>query len=160
MSTKRLGRNTRKGKPKDFLFYIEFRLTDSYNESMNQRAKFTYLIHDGRLYKIGQSDKPEQRTRDFLTANPFCELLAYSDKVTERELHQKYARQRKGGEWFELSQNDVGYILAVMDGREKLVEIVFDIPVKKIDIPPRDNHGAIYWVPTERAMKFDAELGF
>lgn len=75
-----------------------------------ENEKMTYLIYDGKLYKIGSSKNPEGRLRQLKTANPSCELLCYGSGVTERWLHDHFFRDRIKGEWFRFTKKKVEYI--------------------------------------------------
>ena len=91
--------------------------------------KYTYLIYDGEIYKIGQSKDPKKRLAQLATANPKVELLAYvnSDKVSEKYLHKVFGSRRlflpngKRSEWFDLKIEDLAYIRQLMEtGEEKI----------------------------------------
>jgi len=69
--------------------------------------KFTYLMTDGALYKIGQSVNPEQRLKQIKTGNPFCELICFGDKVSEQQLHVYFFKRRISGEWFSLEAKQI-----------------------------------------------------
>lgn len=63
---------------------------------------FTYLMTDGRLYKIGRSSNPEKRIRELKTANPFIRMVCYGSGIEENTLHKKFGHLRVSGEWFDL----------------------------------------------------------
>lgn len=69
--------------------------------------KFTYVIFDGRLYKIGVSENPELRLRQILVGNPHANLILKTKNVTEKFLHAYFADKRVSREWFELSDKDL-----------------------------------------------------
>ena len=71
----------------------------------------TYLIFDGRHYKIGRSMDPERRLIDFRIANPTVKLLAYGIGIDEKSLHKLYKKYRVVGEWFKLSNTHVDEIV-------------------------------------------------
>jgi hypothetical protein len=71
----------------------------------------TYLIFDGVLFKIGQTQNINNRMNQFYTSNPFVILLGHSDKISESELHDIYRYKRIKNEWFNLTKNDVKKIL-------------------------------------------------
>ncbi len=72
---------------------------------------YTYLMFDGNLYKIGQTQNIKERLRAMYTANPYIQLIGYSDKVTEKELHNAFSKYRVRLEWFDLFDCQVDDIL-------------------------------------------------
>jgi len=78
---------------------------------------YVYLMCDGCNYKIGKSKDPNIRLNQLATANPNIRLLAYSDKVSEKNLHKLFESKRlftpsgSKSEWFDLSDDDVAIIL-------------------------------------------------
>lgn len=64
-----------------------------------------YVMRSLDLYKIGKSEDVEQRLREFRVGNPHIEFVAAvadpGADVVERRLHEHFAACRKGGEWFE-----------------------------------------------------------
>jgi hypothetical protein len=65
---------------------------------------YTYLMYDGNFYKIGKSKDPEKRLRQIKTGNPACELICFSNRITELELHVLYANSNVGREWFDFKE--------------------------------------------------------
>lgn len=63
---------------------------------------YTYLMFDGRYYKIGQSKNPQKRLKTLRTANPSIGMICYGTGISENALHKKYAHLRVSGEWFDL----------------------------------------------------------
>ncbi len=86
------------------------------------RAGYVYLlrtIHDSTLYKIGRTNNPDNRLRTFNVKLPFpveYEHLIKSDDMYQLEsnLHRRFASQRINGEFFRLSETDVGYIKSLV----------------------------------------------
>lgn len=70
-------------------------------------SKLTYLMTDGKLFKIGQSVNPQKRLLSIQNGNINAVLLFYGSGVSEKELHNKYAHKRVGREWFNLNDNDI-----------------------------------------------------
>ena len=83
--------------------------------------QYTYLMFDGSYYKIGKSEDPKARLKAIKNTNPKASLIAFSDKVQEKELHLKYHKQRESGEWFSLSEQDVKDILDLFQGKESIL---------------------------------------
>lgn len=79
-------------------------------------AGWVYLLRSADdLYKIGRTVDPNNRIRTFNVKLPFdveYEHLIQTDNrfALETELHHHFAAQRVGGEWFNLSPEDVEYI--------------------------------------------------
>lgn len=71
-----------------------------------KNGTFTYLMYDGKYYKIGKSKNPERRLKQIQTGNPSCKLISYSNKITEFELHILYYNSNVGKEWFDLNEKD------------------------------------------------------
>jgi hypothetical protein len=76
---------------------------------------FVYLAKCQNYYKIGKSKNPEQRIAEIQTCSPFAIRLIHilpaknMDRL-ESNLHKKFDHLRIKGEWFELDDQDVGYI--------------------------------------------------
>lgn len=75
---------------------------------------FVYLMRHGinGKTKIGFSKNPQARERTLQAEDPMLDLLFYFEGTTDTEaqLHQKFAAQRVRGEWFDLSEQDIGMI--------------------------------------------------
>lgn len=73
----------------------------------------TYLMTDGNTgyTKIGRSYDPHKRETTLQSEKPTKSLLAISEDNCENELHEKYAKKRIRGEWFNLSEKDIKTII-------------------------------------------------
>ena len=71
---------------------------------------FTYLMYDGRYYKIGKSNNPIKRLKTLRTANPTVKLICFGKKKSESTLHLMFKRYLVGGEWFDLPRRAVTWI--------------------------------------------------
>jgi len=75
-------------------------------------SQVLYIIECQGFYKIGVASDIEARLAQLSTGNPFpltvetIYKFENSDPV-ERAIHQRYKEQRKRGEWFELSYDDL-----------------------------------------------------
>jgi len=67
----------------------------------------TYLMYDGKYFKIGKSNNPEKRLSQIKTANPDCMILKTSNKNIEEYLHKKYIKHRYKGEWFWITKSKI-----------------------------------------------------
>ena len=80
-----------------------------------------YVVRaDNGLYKIGRSSNAAARIKTLTVQLPYAlelvHTVATADTVgLERMLHTRFAAQRKRGEWFELSSEDVAWLLAYSD---------------------------------------------
>ena len=79
------------------------------------RWGYVYLLQAGPYYKIGASTNVKRRIRQLATLPPFnlhllCTLHTDDMYGLEQGLHERFAAKRVNGEWFELDQEDVGYI--------------------------------------------------
>jgi len=73
---------------------------------------YVYLLRVGRNYKIGRASSFERRERELAIQLPEraerVHVIRTDDPVgIERYWHQRFAAQRRNGEWFALSANDV-----------------------------------------------------
>lgn len=77
---------------------------------------FVYLIQSPTgYYKIGRTKDPNDRIATFSVKLPFeveyvCVIQTSDMYSLETILHNRYAKQRVNGEWFQLTPEDVEYI--------------------------------------------------
>ena len=74
---------------------------------MNKNIEYTYLIEANGIYKIGKTKDIKTRLSAIQNANPFAELICYSDKVKESHLHVIFKDNRIKREWFQLDNDDL-----------------------------------------------------
>lgn len=79
-------------------------------------AGFVYLGYDRHgLFKIGMTENFKKRLKQIQNMNPnfmyFCVIDAENPAVAEMSLHTTFRKQRCIGEWFELSAQDIMWIL-------------------------------------------------
>ena len=79
------------------------------NKKPEQKA---YIIKDNNtgLYKIGRSSNPLDREKTLQAEKPTIKLIKIFKDDVERELHNKYNKQRVRGEWFNLNKVQLKYI--------------------------------------------------
>jgi len=82
------------------------------------REGFVYILKCGPYYKIGLSQVVDRRIEQLSTTPPFDVELIYTietDDMYDLEsfLHNKFSEKRKNGEWFELGQDDIEYIMGL-----------------------------------------------
>ena len=83
-------------------------------------AGYVYVIQDleySKLYKIGRTNNPGRRLKEIRATLPgqsaIVAILKTEDAATlEWQLHQRYADNRKNGEWFALDGAQVREICA------------------------------------------------
>ena len=92
---------------------------DDYGKQLplpGRRAGYVYIIQDievSHRYKIGKTNNPQHRIgKQFGVELPFeirlVHLLQTEDATAvENALHQRYAKNRKRGEWFELNDSQL-----------------------------------------------------
>lgn len=73
----------------------------------------TYLMYDDitQKFKIGKSYDPYKREKTLCSDRCSIYLVAYCDYDIESVLHSMYSEYRARGEWFNLSTNQVNYII-------------------------------------------------
>jgi hypothetical protein len=79
-----------------------------------------YLIKCEKMYKIGKTTNLPKRFTSLQTASPYPLKLIHTIQCaelrnSERRFHQMFAAKRVRGEWFELSEEDVNYILNIKE---------------------------------------------
>jgi len=87
------------------------------NPIRNNTKGYIYFITYGeKYYKIGLTIDLDQRLSKFNVVMPFELELVHSIKsndiyLTESLFHEYFANKRGKGEWFELDEKDINYIL-------------------------------------------------
>lgn len=81
----------------------------------------TYLMKDENtgFVKIGKSIHPQKRESTLQSEKPVISLFKVCDKLIESELHNKFKNKRIRGEWFDLTKEDITYILSNYDFVDK-----------------------------------------
>jgi len=82
---------------------------------------YIYIVHckDSANYKIGKSTQPTYRVKSHQTSCPYELELEYHISVlnmtdVEHVVHGLYESKRVRGEWYELSEDDIEQIKAVL----------------------------------------------
>lgn len=81
------------------------------------KKQFTYLMYDGRHYKIGKSKDPIHRFRQLQTSNPFLELVSYYEGDIEILCHQTFWRNRVKNEWFKFDDKTFKLVIDFMSSK-------------------------------------------
>ena len=76
------------------------------------RVGYVYLIKDRDLYKIGMSENPNIRARQF-NGNLVLTIPTYDMIKTESAIHEAFNDKRVYGEWFNLSDDDISLIVSI-----------------------------------------------
>lgn len=82
--------------------------------SDNQSNGYVYLIrHRNGLTKIGYSRNPRAREKTLQAEDPRLQMIHCftGDMELEKKLHKAFSHLRKRGEWFELEQRHIDWIL-------------------------------------------------
>lgn len=94
-------------------------------------TQMTYLLTDGRLFKIGKSINPEKRLKQLQTANPFINMVCFGNGVSEKYLHHLLFSDRITLEWFDLSEEKIETIKRLLEkgeqGRKRCAKPVFEV---------------------------------
>lgn len=102
-----------------------------------------YIIECQKIYKIGVTHDIKARLAQLSTGNPFqLKVELYYEfenaEVVEKALHQKYAKFRKRGEWFEFDDynilRDIHKICLMLGGHAyEYIEEVTDESIKEAE---------------------------
>lgn len=106
-----------------------------------KKSNILYIIYDGeRYYKIGITNNPLSRLKDFATSNPtdlrivltaYCLSEGIANAI-EKKLHSFLGSSRKvKGEWFKLSSLDL-QVLAIYFVNAALIDNLDMITIPKI----------------------------
>lgn len=78
-------------------------------------SKFTYLMFADGRYKIGTSKDVHKRKKSIKTASPNVEIIAFTNKYSEKVLHSLFKPYRQRGEWFDLSGFGLNNLRLIFD---------------------------------------------
>jgi hypothetical protein len=86
------------------------------------RSGYVYLVQSGQHFKIGITGNIKQRVISLETVVPEgVKLLAHCHTINhvalEKQLHDRYAKKRLNGEWFELAPEDVVELVTLLSRR-------------------------------------------
>ena len=76
---------------------------------------FIYIIRSWNLYKVWKTKNILNRTKKYITENPYMLEVIHTYKITnmseeEKRLHKLFENKRERWEWFNLSNEDILYI--------------------------------------------------
>jgi hypothetical protein len=97
-------------------------LVDGYRDAFE--PGFVYLLQAGPFFKIGRTKKLGRRIREVRLQLPFpVELVAWSwssqYEQEEADLHRRFHKRRRNGEWFVLEDGDVEFITSLFDAQTR-----------------------------------------
>lgn len=83
---------------------------------------YTYLMYDGRAYKIGKSSNINLRLKHIKGNNPWIELICFGNRNIEKQLHLMFTSKLITGtvEWFNLTTNEVEIIKSLINGLSEI----------------------------------------
>lgn len=93
--------------------------------TIKNMVQFTYLMYDGRYYKIGKSKHPENRLKDLKVANPLLSLIVYGEGCTEKYLHNLFKSRRIKGEFYDFHDNELIAVTGLIKKGETNKTFVF-----------------------------------
>jgi hypothetical protein len=97
---------------------------------MNADIRYVYVFQDHlvtKYYKIGLTNDPDARKHKIEKGLPFKFLKIYGviptfdPETLEKKLHTQFAHKRRLNEWFELTDDDLKIIDAVILGSQQLI---------------------------------------
>ena len=68
---------------------------------------YTYLMFDGKRFKIGKTNNIKKRLSILKTASPDIQLIDYCNEDIEKQLHRILKDKRYKKEWFKLEKEDL-----------------------------------------------------
>ncbi len=104
---------------KDFKKPVEIGgfVREFFSKRKNNKDRFVYILSGGDLVKIGITDNVKKRVAALNLSSPVPISLIYSWFVKdaadiERRLHVHFHSKRIRGEWFDLSEDDIQWIIS------------------------------------------------
>lgn len=96
-------------------FRIKSNIIKVFNTQLEDLKTYTYLMFDGKYYKIGKSKDPEKRLKQLQTGNVDIKLISYYLGDIEKITHQEFWNKRIKDEWFDFSNSeDFDFLIAFM----------------------------------------------
>lgn len=114
-------KNKKKYKELKTLIIDDEKLITPTEWEIHKKIGFVYLMcSETGLYKIGRSKAPSNRMKELNKQFPVKIWLIHFFKSNvyiqvEKYLHDKFSIQRKGDEWFSLSQKDIDWFCSLAD---------------------------------------------
>ena len=96
-----------------FLDYMICKTESESRLQTEERNIKTYILKDelSGLYKIGKTSDLDKRLKSLRCGNPFISLYATIGRDCESELHKLFDSKRFEREWFNLSDDDIEFIV-------------------------------------------------
>lgn len=89
---------------------------------------YIYAVWAGNLFKIGRSGSPEIRIESLMNSIPIDAEMFGIKKVDdcvkeEKRLHKKFSSTRRRGEWFELTDTQIGDLASYFEDGMSIEEL-------------------------------------
>lgn len=68
---------------------------------------YTYLMFDGKRFKIGKTNNIKKRLSILKTASPDIKVIDFCNTDIEKQLHLIFKHKRYKQEWFDLNYEDL-----------------------------------------------------
>lgn len=93
--------------------YMHLRMSER-KQNKRQEPNKTYIMKDlsNGFFKIGRSISPVNRERTLMSEKPTIKLIATLNKDIEKLLHKEFNHVRLRGEWFNLKDDEIKYIIS------------------------------------------------
>jgi hypothetical protein len=99
----------------------EIDINEKFPPRIRRNPKAVYFIDDGTAIKIGKSEDPLSRVKKIQTNNPRqLTLLGYSYYLEESYTHHMFIHKHIRGEWYDLTERDIEFLLKKIDTLDKL----------------------------------------
>lgn len=115
---------------------------------MDPKDCYIYLMTDASgFFSIGCSRNPKRKVVELRRANPTLKLVSTrkrSHGTASRQVeryHKRYAHRRVVGEWFSISDKELGELLGDFDTKTTSAAIEQEITKLKVPVDKRDRTG-------------------
>jgi hypothetical protein len=100
--------------------HTEERMTTEQSQASHASKAYVYLLRCGEYFKIGRTNNLDRRMDQLSIQLPHKPQIIHAihtnvPAYTERFFHEKFGEFRLNGEWFQLSQEAIGYFCSFLD---------------------------------------------
>ena len=104
--------------PDDFITDDIFIESKNNLNHIKQKTGYIYILESQGYYKIGKTINIKSRISKYTTENPNEINIIHTFKADnytkeEERLHKKFKKKNHRGEWFDLDEKDINYILTL-----------------------------------------------